>query len=186
MKLKYEIALKYYNETKNEMQLEFAYKELENFLDNYQNYKYFFKLDTTKIFENIFPDIQFELAPVIIKNRGEYTEFLEKYKYKVSDTIFQQGNYNIDLIRYAIDKINKENTSAVQENEMMNVNDRIKFGNFVTGCKVFKEVNSTGLSLVLTISLFLLSAVFIFTHFYLYVKNPAKFFQTFHKNYFIA
>ena len=49
MKLKYKVAVKYYNETKNHEQLEFAYKEIENFTETYSNFKWYYKFNFEKI-----------------------------------------------------------------------------------------------------------------------------------------
>ena len=49
MKLKYKIAIKYYNETDNKTQLDFAYQEIETFMETYSNFKWFYKFDIGKI-----------------------------------------------------------------------------------------------------------------------------------------
>lgn len=49
MKMKYKIAIKFYTETRNEEQLNFAYNEIENFMESYSEFKWFFKFDINKI-----------------------------------------------------------------------------------------------------------------------------------------
>ncbi len=49
MKLKYKIAIKYYNETDNKTQLNFAYQEIETFMENYSKFKWYHKFDIDKI-----------------------------------------------------------------------------------------------------------------------------------------
>jgi hypothetical protein len=45
MKLKYDLAIKFFTETKNEDQLNIAYKEIENFLNVFHNFKFYFSFD---------------------------------------------------------------------------------------------------------------------------------------------
>ncbi len=49
MKLKYKLAIKYYNETNNPTQLNLAYQEIENFMETYSNFRWYFKLDLDNI-----------------------------------------------------------------------------------------------------------------------------------------
>ena len=45
MKSKYELALKFFTESKNEEQLNLSYKEIEGFLGNYYNFKFFIEIN---------------------------------------------------------------------------------------------------------------------------------------------
>jgi hypothetical protein len=184
MKMKYKIAVKFYTETKNEEQLNFAYKEIENFMDNYKNFKNVYKFDVNKIYSCSLYDFKFDIPNEILNKKEEFLQFLHQFKFKIADSIFQQGNFNVDLIKYAINKVNK-----VQMDEDV-VEEKIKKDNtlningvkIVPGNKVFTEQTSSKLSLFFTITVMLLSIVFIFIHYYLYMKNPLKFFHTFQRN----
>ena len=41
MKNKYHLAIKFFTESKNEEQIEISYKEIENFMETYEEFKYF-------------------------------------------------------------------------------------------------------------------------------------------------
>lgn len=168
MKLKYKVAVKYYTETKNEEQLLFAYKEIESFMDNYQIFKWYYKFN----FDNL--SINYSIDEFQKK-------FIEVYfKYKMSDYVFQQGCYNLDLIKYAIAKVLKEEKSTSNihiDTEKLIDNKKNKF------CLFFNDnQNNSNISLVLTFTMLIFSFLLIFFHYYMYVRNPAKFFNNFQRN----
>ena len=90
MKLKYKVAVKYYNETKNNEQLIFAYKEIENFIETYHNFKWFYKFQFDKIknyhikYNHQDPlDLDLEIENLILSEnvrRIEFINFMERYK----------------------------------------------------------------------------------------------------------
>ena len=45
------MAIKFFTETKNEEQMELSYKEIENFMNNYTTFKFFYKFQTFNIDE---------------------------------------------------------------------------------------------------------------------------------------
>jgi len=47
MKIKYKIAIKYFTETNNEEQLIIAYNEIENYLQHYYHFKWYYKFNPT-------------------------------------------------------------------------------------------------------------------------------------------
>ena len=49
MKLKYKVAVKFYTETKNEEQLNYAFKEIESFTEIYNNFKWYYKFNLENI-----------------------------------------------------------------------------------------------------------------------------------------
>ena len=49
MKLKYQMAIKFFSESKNEEQLDISYIEVEKFLTNFNQYKSFYKFETFTI-----------------------------------------------------------------------------------------------------------------------------------------
>jgi len=61
MKKKYAMAIKFFTETKNEEQLEISYKEIENFMNNYSSFKFFYKFQTFNIDEKALSRIPEEI-----------------------------------------------------------------------------------------------------------------------------
>jgi hypothetical protein len=57
MKIKYLQAIKFYAETRNEEQLKLAYKEFDNLLEIYFNFKWFLKFDLNNLPKEIKDDI---------------------------------------------------------------------------------------------------------------------------------
>lgn len=55
MKNKYKLAIKFYTETRNEEQLQIAYKEIDKFYEIYYLYKYYYTFSPKRINKQIFP-----------------------------------------------------------------------------------------------------------------------------------
>lgn len=49
MEHKYRLAIKFFTETKNEEQLNIAYKEIDNFMQTYENFLFYFTFDSENI-----------------------------------------------------------------------------------------------------------------------------------------
>jgi hypothetical protein len=101
---------------------------------------------------------------------------MERYKYKIVDSIFQSGNYNVDLIKFAIEKV------IVKEKSEFDVNTILKKEKFdYTNNHTRKQNDSSNLSLFFSFSLVVLSIALIFAHYYMYMKYPHKFFKEFQR-----
>lgn len=186
MKLKYKVAVKYYNETKNNEQLIFAYKEIENFIETYHNFKWFYKFQFEKIknyhikYNHQDPlDLDLEIENLILSEnvrRIEFINFMERYKYKIADTIFQSGNYNVDLIKYAIEKVTAREKNEFDIYSILK-KEQFNYGN--TSSRI--KYDFSDISLLLSFSLVILSLGLIFAHYYIYMKYPHKFFKEFQR-----
>lgn len=172
MKLKYKVAIKYYTETKNEEQLNFAYNEIESFMENYQKFKWYYKFNFLKINSDELKLLQIDESQQV---------FIETYfKYKMSDYVFQQGCHNLDLIKYAITKVCKDEKSS---NKLSNIQiDQNKLLNSKKNkiCLFFNnENNQSNFSLIISFTMLIFSFILIFVHYYMYMRNPVKFFNNF-------
>ena len=49
MKTKYSLAIKFFTESKNEEQLAICYKEIDTFMDTYDEFKFYFKFSNDNI-----------------------------------------------------------------------------------------------------------------------------------------
>jgi hypothetical protein len=94
-------------------------------------------------------------------NNQQFKKYIEHFKNKSADNVFQNANFNHELIRYAVNKVIK--------------NDGIP-RDFLEKPKLIQESDSK-LSIYIFLTMVLLSIGLIFIHFYLYMKNPKKFFQ---------
>jgi hypothetical protein len=54
MKNKYKLAIKFYTETRNEEQLQIAYKEIDKFYEIYYLYKYYYNFSPKKLNKQLF------------------------------------------------------------------------------------------------------------------------------------
>ena len=107
IKNKYKFAVKYFSETKNKAQMELTYKEFENFYENYEKFKFFYKfnLDFIKI-----SDIKLTQTEISIICDPKNKEKVKNAKNKICEYIFAHSNYNSGLYQYAVNKIcNVEN-----------------------------------------------------------------------------
>ncbi len=186
MKLKYKVAMKFYTETRNEQQLDFAYKELDSFYDSYNNFKWYYKFNLDKIksdYFNFFTFSDLDLKPEVEKlltftGNKEFVFFVDRFKYKMADAVFQKSNYNYDLVKYAIDKVIKkqhEDNNNIDINSILN-NQKEESKHFI-----ITEETSSDISLWFSFSLVVISIGLIFAHYYMYSKNPIKYFSNFQR-----
>jgi hypothetical protein len=177
MKLKYKLAVKFYTETKNQEQLNLAYKEIESFTENYKNFKYYYKLDFSQQKDKFNLDefdLDYEIELAITKYNSEFVLFLDRFKFKQADIVFQQGNYNVDLVKWAIEKVqNKEKETLKKEIDISTLLDNDKICEKYFSC----ERASSTFSIFIWVALVIFSVALIFTHCYMYMKNPLKFFK---------
>ena len=54
MEHKYQLAIKFFTETKNEEQLNIAYKEIEGFMQTYENFLFYYTFDPKNIAEKYY------------------------------------------------------------------------------------------------------------------------------------
>lgn len=60
MKSYYDQAVRFFTETKDEKQLELAYKEIENFMESFINFEFYYNLSTLKIDPKVFNQLSTE------------------------------------------------------------------------------------------------------------------------------
>lgn len=176
MKLKYKLAVKYFTETKNQEQLNLAYKEIESFIENYRNFKWYYSFEytkQTKLYSLDELDLDSEIEMSLLKYNSEFITFLGRFKFKQADNAFQKGNYNVDLIKWAIEKVTKkENQGRKEDLDISKLLDETK------NCeKNYLIEENSSITLLLWVALVILSIALIFTHCYMYIKNPLKFFK---------
>lgn len=62
MESKYHSAIKFFTETKNEEQLNIAYKEIENFMETYENFLFYYTFNPNNInnqyYESLSQDVK--------------------------------------------------------------------------------------------------------------------------------
>ena len=95
-------------------------------------------------------------------NNSEFKKVIYHYKNKSADMVFQNGSFNNELIRYAITKVIK--SEGIAEN-------------FLSQPKMDNNDSESKLSIYIFLTMVILSIGLIFIHYYLYIKNPKKFFQ---------
>jgi hypothetical protein len=177
MKLKYRVAVKFYTETKNQEQLNLAYKEIESFTENYKHFKYYYKFDFSQQKDKINLDeldLDGDIEAALMKSNSDFVLFLDRFKYKQADIVFQQGNYNVDLVKWAIEKVQiKEHKTKKEEIDISSLLDTDKTSSKYFSC----EGVSWTFSIFLWLALVVFSIALIFTHCYMYMKNPLKFFK---------
>ena len=130
MKKKYKMEIKLYKETQNENELFKAYEEFEYFLDRYKMFKFYHKMNIDKAIEMynsivINKTIEDDYLHCDRIDMYSFYNCLNNYKDKKADAVFQDSNFNIDMIKTAIDKVNQDvKTKEFLEKRMFLFNEK--------------------------------------------------------------
>ena len=114
MKSKYHFALKFFTETKNHEQLDLLYKEIEGFLDNLSQFKFFIELNL----QNLDPKLEAQLTHEEREQMKEedFLIIFNDYRLRSCENTFSNFNYNFELFKYALEKIFDEEK---KQNELL-------------------------------------------------------------------
>lgn len=106
IKKKYHLAVKFFTETKNQVQLDLTYKEYESFYETFDMFKKFYKFSINSVEKSVIEQLNDKDKKKLfdIKNK----KLIEKNKKYICQYIFANGNYNAELYKYVVDKISKE------------------------------------------------------------------------------
>ena len=106
IKKKYNLAFKFFTETKNQVQLDLTYKEYESFYETFNRFKKFYKFSINAIENKVIEKLTDKEKQNLfnIKNK----KIIEKNKKTICQYIFAKGNYNAELYKYVIDKMLEE------------------------------------------------------------------------------
>lgn len=113
MKSKYNLAVKFFTETKNKEQLELTYKEYESFHETFEQFKYFYKFEINSLDSKIINRLNEEEKKML--EDPNTPKLIEKHKTNLCEFIFSRGNFNIELYKFALDKIFGEERAKMEE-----------------------------------------------------------------------
>jgi hypothetical protein len=117
MKSKYYLALKFFNETKNDEQLKLCYKEVEGFFDNYAEFKFYIELDCLNLDPKVEAQLNDEEKEQL--NNEDFQSYFNFYRFKECEDIFSNYKYNFELFKYALEKVFEEERKLRDEKEAM-------------------------------------------------------------------
>lgn len=147
MRRKYYLALKYYMETNNQQQITCTYNELDQLNNFFQDFQFYLLLDKELV--NF-------LAPKDKSlNKDLYDNLTQLYKLRLASNIFEQANFNQDLMKEILLKIKPPTPK-----------EEIQI-------KAFEKKNDMSTSLILFIFL-LICFLIIYVQSYLYSVNINK------------
>lgn len=159
MRSKYIFAVKFFTETKNEEQLTILYKEIEGFLDNYAEFKYFIELDCLSIDPKIESRLQSENPEIYESLEDElYQDFVNDYKFRACEDIFSNYKYNFELFKYALEKIFEDERKERDKEELKK--PKVSYFSYIKNLFSGKDSNSW-IFIVLTIVFFLSTAAYL-------------------------
>jgi len=115
METKYQLAIKFFTETKNEEQLTVAYKEIELFMQTYENFLFYYSFDPKNIADKYYEALSEESKNLL--KQENIIVLINQFKYKTADNIFGEGNYNFALYKYALEKVCEEERKEKEEKE---------------------------------------------------------------------
>ena len=115
MKSKYNLAVKFFTETKNKEQLDLTYKEFEGFHEVFEQFKFFYKFKIESIDPKAINQLSEEEKKML--QDPNTSKIIERQRANICEYIFSHGNYNLELYRYALDKIFEEDRKKAEEEE---------------------------------------------------------------------
>ena len=119
IKKKYNLAVKFFTETKNQAQLDLTYKEYESFYEVFNKFKNYYKFSTNKIDKKVIEQLNDNEKKILYDIRCQ--KLIEKNKICICEHIFIHGNYNVELYKYVVDKIFKEEKSQKIKDKKYNL-----------------------------------------------------------------
>ena len=109
IKKKYNLAVKFFTETKNQDQLDLTYKEYESFNEVFYQFKYFYKFSINSLDKRVIEHLNDNEKRILFDSKNK--KIIEKNKIRICEHIFVHGNYNVELYKYVVDKIFEEEKS---------------------------------------------------------------------------
>ena len=113
MKSKYNLAVKFFTETKNQEQLDLTYKEYEAFHETFEQFKFFYKFKIESIDPKAYNQLTEEEKKMLSDPNNP--KFIERQKANICDYIFSNGKFNLELYKYALDKVFEEYRQQIEE-----------------------------------------------------------------------
>ena len=113
MKSKYNLAVKFFTETKNQEQLDLTYKEYEAFHETFEQFKFFYKFKIESIDPKVYNQLTEEEKKMLSDPNN--AKFIERQKANICDYIFSNGKFNLELYKYALDKVFEEYRQQIEE-----------------------------------------------------------------------
>ena len=113
MKSKYNLAVKFFTETKNQEQLDLTYKEYEAFHETFEQFKFFYKFKIESIDPKALNQLSEEEQKMIQDPNN--LKSIEHQKANICDYIFGNGKFNLELYKYALDKVFEEYRIKMEE-----------------------------------------------------------------------
>ena len=165
MKSKYNLAVKFFNETKNDEQLKLTYKEFEEFHKSYENFKFFYKFKSMSIDPKIINQLDEEEKKILSDNSLE--KLFDEHRFSICDDLFGNGNYNIELFTYALEKIFGDERKEEEEREKREAALRPK----VTWTQWLINISKSNFVKYVSVIFVILSIVAIGAQFYMYSGN---------------
>ena len=113
MKSKYNLAVKFFTETKNQEQLDLTYKEFEAFHETFEQFKFFYKFKIDSIDPKALNQLSEEEQKMLQDPNN--IKSIERQKANICDYIFGTGKFNLELYKYALDKVFEEYRKKIEE-----------------------------------------------------------------------
>ena len=113
MKSKYNLAVKFFTETKNQEQLDLTYKEYEGFHETFEQFKFFYKFKIESIDPKVINQLNEEEKKML--EDPNITNLINRQRANICEYIFGNGKFNLELYRYALDKVFGEYREQMEE-----------------------------------------------------------------------
>jgi hypothetical protein len=150
MKSKYNLAVKFFTESKNEEQLQLTYNEFEKFMTTYNKFKYYLNFSLQEVSDDVLNELtdeekyyyNFNICRSLIDD-VTYIRLIDEFKFKLCEDIFGSGDFNFELFQYALEKIFAEERKLEEEEEkrLEESRPRISFYESVKNSSYFKYLS---------------------------------------------
>ena len=155
MKSKYNLAVKFFTETKNQEQLDLTYKEYEAFHETFEQFKFFYKFKLESIDPKALNQLPEDEQKMLQDPNNQKS--IEHQRANICDYIFGNGKFNLELYRYALDKVFEEYRLKMEEERKKEeaLRPKVSWGEYLT--KISK--GNFGIYLSICFILFTIGAI---------------------------
>ena len=115
MKKNYKLAIKFFLESQNQENLDFLYKDYEEFQETYQRFKMFYKFNINSIDPKAINRLNEEEKKLL--NEESKIQTYQRRRAHILEDIYSHGHYNMEIFTYSFDQVLEEERKQMEAEE---------------------------------------------------------------------